>query len=439
MKKFWLGSVALCLLSAGAALATDMPIKEPVYKAVAPFSWEGLYVGVHAGYGWGEYKIVDSGNAESAKLNPTGWLGGFQIGHNGYLTSNWVLGSEIDFSFADIKDNGFTTPGAFAVTTKIDYLGTARVRLGYAMDHTLLYVTAGTAWAHVKALEAPVGAVQFAPQTYHVGWTVGGGLEYAFNQRWSAKVEYLYSDLGKYTSNNGAALAPRTGDLTLSTIKAGLNYRFGDPAPSASALPVKVRATSWSWNGSYIGAHAGYAWSDFQKVDTAATTANLNPSGWLGGFQTGYNWQFAPSWLFGIETDDSFAGLKQTGVAAGGGVGPLPATVKIDEFGSVRARLGFVMDRSLIYGTGGFAWAHLKYLEPTQEAWKEYQAGWTAGAGWEYAIDPKWSAKVEYLYADFGRTKDISGGFPISTRLTTNTVKAGLNYKFDLGEFIRGR
>lgn len=432
--------LAGCALALGAtaAGATDMPLKAAPYRPAPAFSWEGYYFGIHGGYGWGDYKITDTGNAETSKLRPTGWLGGFQLGRNGYLAPNWVLGSEIDFSAADLTDSGFTTPSAFATRTKIDYLGTARARIGYAMDRALLYATGGVAWAHVKAIEAPVGAVQFAPENYHVGWAIGGGLEYAFDPRWSAKIEYIYADLGKYTSNNGAAVSPRTGDLTLSTIKVGLNYRFGDPAPAA-ALPVKARASAWSWSGSYIGVHGGYAWTDFQKVDTAASTANLDPRGWLGGFQTGYNWQFAPNWVFGAETDDSFASLKQTGVAAGNGVGPLPANVKIDEFGSIRARLGFVVDRSLIYGTGGFAWAHLKYFEPTQMAFNEYQAGWTAGAGWEYAIDGKWSARLEYLHADFGRTKDISGGFPISTKLTADTVRAGLNYKFEWADLVRGR
>jgi outer membrane immunogenic protein len=443
MKKFLLGGAAFFLLSAGVASATDMPMKAPVYRAAAPFSWEGLYAGVHAGYGWGDYKVVDTFFGPTATLHPSGGLGGFQIGYNVYLAPNWVLGSEVDFSFADIKANGIASLLAAPVTTKIDFLGTARARLGYAMDRTLLYVTAGMAWAHVKTNETiPVGVIGtvFAPDTYHVGWALGGGLEYAFDPRWSVKVEYLYADLGSY--NNAAFGFPRSAELTLSTVKAGLNYRFGDPAPSASALPVKARPMAWSWNGSYIGANAGYARGDFHAIDNVfpGFVADLHPSGWFGGFQTGYNWQFAPNWLFGIETDDSFSGIKQSGFAV---PGPLAAKVKIDGFDTIRARLGYVMDRSLVYGTGGFALAHVKFNVTGLSTWKDYQGGWTIGGGWEYAIDAKWSAKIEYLYADFGRNSDVSGsaGGPISrsTALTMNTVKAGLNYKFDLGELLRGR
>jgi outer membrane immunogenic protein len=168
--------------------------------------------------------------------------------------------------------------------------------------------------------------------------------------------------------------------------------------------------------------------------------ANLKPSGWFGGFQGGYNWQFAPNWLFGIETDTSFAGFKNSGFAVPGGA-LFPTNVKIGELDTVRARLGYVMDRSLVYGTGGFALAHGKFNQTGVSNWKDYQGGWTIGGGWEYAIDAKWSAKIEYLYADLGRNSDITiAGVlsPRSTTLTMNTVKAGLNYKFDLGELLRG-
>jgi outer membrane immunogenic protein len=392
---------------------------------------------VHAGYGWGDYKLVDSATLQTAALHPSGGFGGFQIGYNGYLVPNWVLGTEIDFSFADIKANGITSPLAIPFTTKTDFFGTARVRLGYAMDRTLLYVTGGMAWAHVKANEsiAGIGTV-FAPDTYHVGWTLGGGLEYAFDPRWSAKVEYLYADFGSY--HNAFGFFPRSTELTLSTVKVGLNYRFGDPAPSASALPVKARAAAWSWNGSYIGAYAGEAWSDFQAFDAFAggIAANFKPNGWFAGFESGYNWQFAPNWLFGIETDNSFMDLKKSGFTTGAAV--VPANVKIDGFDTLRARLGYVMDRNLVYGTGGFALAHVKFNEIGLSISKDYQAGWTLGGGWEYAIDAKWSAKVEYLYADFGHSSDVIVNAARSTTLTMSTVKAGVNYKFDLAALLRG-
>jgi len=441
MKKLLLGSAAFFLLSAGATLAADMPVKAPVYKAAAPFSWEGLYAGVHAGYGWGDYKVLDNSFVQTANFDPKGWLGGFQIGYNEYLAPNWVLGTEIDFSFADIKANGITSPASLPVTTKINSLGTARARLGYAMDRTLLYVTGGMAWAHVKANESTGGFLLFAPDTYHVGWTLGGGVEYAFDPRWSVKVEYLYADLGSYT--NGALVANnRSTNLTLSTVKAGLNYRFGDPAPSASAMPVKAPPAAWSWNGSYIGAYAGYAWGDFQEIDNlAASVTNFHPSGWFAGFETGYNWQFAPNWLFGIEADNSFVNLKKSGFVTAFGA-PTAVNVKIDELDTLRARLGYVMDRSLVYGTGGLALAHVKFNEVGVSSWKDYRVGWTVGAGWEYAIDAKWSAKIEYLYADLGRNSDfINVGVAAGTRSTTltmNTVKAGLNYKFDLASLLGG-
>ncbi len=436
MKKILLGSAFVFMTSA--AFAADMPFKAA--PAAAPFSWAGFYIGGHAGYGWGDYKMADPFGPVTGQLDPKGWLGGFQIGYNDYIARNWVLGSEVDFSWGNIKDDGPASPAIANLSTKTDFMGTARARLGYAFDRTLIYATGGMAWAHVKSSEFVPFIVSnaFAPDTYHVGWTLGGGIEYAFDPRWSVKLEYLYSDLGHYTQTvNGTA---RREDLTLNTVKVGLNYRFGDPAPAPSALPVKARPAAWTWNGSYIGAHAGYGWGKFHEDDNVfAVTTDLDPNGWFGGFQTGYNWQYAPNWVFGIETDSSFGSVKDNGTAS---PNPFTATSKIDQFGTVRARLGYAMDRSLLYATGGFAWAHLKFNKSTNTtSWDTYEGGWTLGGGWEYAIDAKWSAKVEYLYADFGHRSDFAGVTvaALGTKLTMNTVKAGLNYKFDLADLLRGR
>jgi outer membrane immunogenic protein len=437
MKRFLLGG-AVAIFGTASAFATDLPAKAPAYKATPAYNWAGFYIGAHTGYGWGDYKMADPFGPVTGHLDPKGWLGGFQLGYNEYIAPNWVLGSEIDFSWGDIKDDGPSSPAIALLSTKTDFMGTARARLGYAFDRTLIYATGGLAWAHVKSTEFALLVNQFAPDTYHLGWTAGGGLEYALDPRWSVKVEYLYSDLGHYTQAvNGTS---RRESLTLNTVRAGLNYRFGDSAPAASAMPVKARPAAWTWNGSYIGAHAGYGWGKFHEDDPVFTvTTDLKPSGWFGGFQTGYNWQFAPNWLFGIETDNSFGSVKDNGTAS-----PIAFTAvsKIDQFGTVRARLGYVVDRSLLYATGGFAWAHLKFDKSTNTTnWDTYEGGWTVGGGWEYAIDAKWSAKIEYLYADFGHRSDSHGlaAAPLGTKLTMNTVKAGLNYKFDLADLLHGR
>ena len=445
MKKLLLGSAAFLLLSAGVASATDMPIKAPVYKAAAPFSWSGLYVGAHGGYGWGKDRFFDGSiiGGETSNFDPRGGFGGLQIGYNQQLGgTNWVLGTEFDISWGRLKDSALSSTIALPGTIKIDMFGTDRARLGYAFDRTLVYVTGGMAWSN-NDVGLTGGALRNF-DGYHVGWTAGAGLEYAFDPRWSVKIEYLYADLGKSKHLLLGGIPESTNGLSLNMVRAGINYRFGNPVESRSAMPVKGYAAAPLWTGSYIGVHAGYGWSDVAYSDgLAAQTSQLNPSGGFGGFQSGYNWQFAPSWVFGLEGDSSYASLKDRGVTSPGAV---PITAKIDDFSTVRARLGYVVDRTLFYGTGGLAYSHQKIQETAGgvavSTVKAYQVGWTAGGGIEYSINLDWSAKIEYLYADFGKDRyRYLGALGINPLdLTMNTVKVGLNYHGPVLErFFGGR
>jgi outer membrane immunogenic protein len=455
LRGLFAAGVAAAVLCSVPALGADMPVKAPA-PPVAAFIWAGLYAGVHAGYGWGTYDHLDAdfvGNP-TANFDPKGGFGGVQIGSNSLITQNWLLGSEVDFSGGDIRGSGFDTvapPITNRVSDKVDFFGTARVRLGYVVDRALIYGTGGVAWAHANGKEQGLLTNTIANEHY-VGWAAGGGIEYAFDPRWSLKLEYLYSDLGvrrEATAFGGGGNFNHT-DLTLSTVKLGLNYHVGDPVASSNstvAMPLKAApAPRFSWNGSYVGAHAGFAWSQFDGVQSNGFAVppffveSLRPRGWFGGFQAGYNWQFAPTWVFGIETDNSFVSLKASGIATAPG-GVAPAMVKVDDLGTIRARLGYALDRSLIYSTGGLAYAHQRSLiNPfgTLIGADIYDVGWTAGGGLEYAFDPRWSAKVEYLYADLGGQSTQEGAFD-HTSLKIQTVKLGLNYKFDLGELLRGR
>ncbi|SRR5579885_75317 len=444
MKKFLLGS-ALALLSANIASATDLPAKAPAYKAAAPFSWEGIYFGAHGGYGWGTSKTFDAtiGGTPAVTLDPAGGFGGLQIGYNSMIAPNWLLGTEIDFSFGDLKDNKIDS-GGFPERVKVRDFGTTRVRLGYTMDRSLIYVTGGMAWAEARFDQTSVFARRW--DNDHVGWAIGGGYEYAFDPRWSMKLEYIYADFGKWRETMdfvGGGL--QTIDLKLSTVKLGINYRFGDPAPSAASMPVKAAPARSLWSGSYVGAHVQYGWSDYSLMNAAVVpnfALNLHPTGWMGGLQAGYNWQFAPNWVFGMETDNSFGDMNKSGLATGALV---PGSVKIDNLGTVRARLGYTMDRVMVYATGGLAYARERANVATAIPFttKIYDIGWTAGGGIEYAIDPRWSAKVEYLYADLGSSRNDHSLVvltpALNSNVTVNTVKAGLNYKFDLGELLHTR
>jgi len=453
MKKFLIGGTALFVLSATAAWAADMPMKAPVYKAAAPFSWEGFYVGAHAGYGGGSYDHVEGDfvGSPTAHFDPKGWFGGVQIGKNSLIAPNWLLGSEVDLSGGDINGSGLNT-ASVRISDRIDFLGSARVRFGYVIDRTLVYATGGAAWAHAKgSAVGPLGS-SFSAENY-VGWAAGGGIEYAFDPRWSVKLEYIYSDLGHHREATffAGGSPPNTADLKLSTVKLGLNYRLGDNAPSRTiGMPVKAAPAprSW-WDGSYVGLYAGYGSDQFASVQTVgfavvppSASTNLRVKGWLGGFQTGYNWQFAPTWVFGLETDAAFTSWRATGNETAPGGFIFPTNLKLEGFSTVRARLGYALDRTLLYATGGLAYVHQREVVTTGIGTGSigndiHDIGWTVGGGLEYAIDRKWSAKIEYLYADLGgQSTTTNAPAADRTSLKVQTVRVGLNYKFEWSDLF---
>jgi outer membrane immunogenic protein len=446
MKKILLGCAAV-IFSAGIANATDLPARAPnIYKATPASSWSGFYLGAHGGYGWGDFDW-QNGNAIGlpvAPVRPAGGFGGLQLGWNGMLSPNWLLGTEADLSAGNLRDNALDS-GGVSVTGKVDLFGNVRARLGYLLDNrSLLYVTGGMAWSHNR-VDLVDGLDSEHITGYNVGWAYGGGWEYMLDPRWSFKVEYLYYDLGKWHEHTSIQGQESKGDLSFSTVKVGVNYRFGEGAGAPAAMPVKAaRAPASIWNGSYVGIHAGYVRSDLDAADTVATPArnvSLNPSGGQVGFQTGYNWLFAPNSLLGFEADNTFLRNKDDGVTSNPAVS---AHAKIDNLGTVRLRLGYLDGNSLLYATGGLAYGRVRYGEQGAAidafSTKYYNLGWTVGAGWEYSFAPRWSAKIEYLYADLGDTSDtIAGVGTMKTDLKVQTVKAGLNYRFQWSDLLGGR
>ena len=226
MKKYLLASVAaLGLVAAGAATAADLPSRKgPVVApiAYAPiFTWTGFYVGANAGYGWG---TVDSTNLGILPTfsDPDGFIGGGQIGYN-YQLGQIVLGVEADFQGADLKAS--VAGGGFTASNELNYFGTVRARVGYAFDRFLPYVTGGFAYANVKTSITGPG-VAFRDDSTQYGYTIGAGLEYAFTNNLTAKIEYLYVDLERERINTVFGTTGAKVGTDFSVVRAGLNYKF---------------------------------------------------------------------------------------------------------------------------------------------------------------------------------------------------------------------
>lgn len=239
-----LAGVASLVLATG-ALAADLPsIKgPPVYTPPPPPlpTWTGFYLGVNGGYGGGNVSFNTFDPAGLLVLHNSvssgGFIGGGQGGFNyQFPTSNFVLGGEADFDGSTVRGSyqSFVPPAAAlgTVSGKLDWLGTARARLGLAFGNILPYVTGGFAYGHVDTLSSIAGpGATFSIGQTLPGWTAGAGLEYAITHNLSFKTEYLYVDLSNENFQVPGSAATHTTHPTLNVVRAGLDWKFDWIAP----------------------------------------------------------------------------------------------------------------------------------------------------------------------------------------------------------------
>ena len=208
MKKILLASVALFGF-AGAASAADLPARAappvaPIIAAAPIFTWTGFYVGVNAGYGWlNNDRIYDPIFGFTSDDNNGGFVGGGQVGYN-YQIGSFVVGLEGDIQYADFGgDNDLFDRNSD------DWFGTVRARAGVAFGQALIYATGGFAYGDNAN-----------------GWTAGGGLEYAFTNSLSAKIEGLYVNLDRDRDILSPTATGGGNNSEFGVVRAGLNFRF---------------------------------------------------------------------------------------------------------------------------------------------------------------------------------------------------------------------
>jgi outer membrane immunogenic protein len=208
------------------------------------------------------------------------------------------------------------------------------------------------------------------------------------------------------------------------------------PAAPAYKAPAYVPAPVWNWNGFYLGVEGGGGWARTNQADTSGvTTGNYNQSGGLAGGTAGWNWQFN-NFVFGLEGDLSWAninGTVSTPICAGG-----TCFTNLQWFATERARAGFTWGQFLVYATGGAAEASIKAGQDAcggvlTICGTNSRLGWTVGGGVEAMFAPNWSAKLEYLYADFGTHTSYTPIIPVNVTERVNIVRAGINYHFNWG------
>jgi outer membrane immunogenic protein len=204
------------------------------------------------------------------------------------------------------------------------------------------------------------------------------------------------------------------------------------PLVSPQLAPAALAASTWT--GFYAGVQGGFGAGHSDGTQNAGGSFfpvvpySIDPRGFLGGGHAGYNLQIG-HWVLGVEGDIEAADVKGLTTFSTAGHDYF-FNAKADMLASARARAGFGQNNWLLYATGGLAFGDVS--TPPLNALNDMRAGWTLGAGFEYAINPAWSARLEYRYTDLG-TKRANGGEPGATddnAFNFHAVRIGVSYKF---------
>jgi outer membrane immunogenic protein len=201
--------------------------------------------------------------------------------------------------------------------------------------------------------------------------------------------------------------------------------------PRRTEIPTKAAAYMaqvYNWTGLYLGINGGGAWGR-SSFDGGLGTGSFNTSGGLVGGTLGYNWQVNQA-VFGLETDldwTNISGTSTTNCAPG-------CQTKNTWLGTTRGRLGYAAGNGILpYLTGGLAYGNIKASVPGFAGASTTKAGWTVGAGLEFALASNWTTKAEYLYVDLGKIDcGAACGVPApdNVKFNAHILRAGLNYRF---------
>jgi opacity protein-like surface antigen len=269
----------MALASSVPVYAADMaPIPMAPVPIALPFDWEGFYVGAHTGavtdsVSFTQTNVSWSGNVipttsvntgESGTLRASNVIGGLQAGYNWVLPGPYLFGIEADISGTDISSTVLTSPpgdpSAVAQwNDKVNTYGSARARLGYIAGPWLFYATGGFGWEYDKLtrtqltapifngapfidINAPQAGTAITASRLRAGWVAGAGVEWAFARTWTVKLEYLHFDTQSELLSSGtfnfssvggpplkqlsSSVTAQTSNLTLDTVRVGLNYTF---------------------------------------------------------------------------------------------------------------------------------------------------------------------------------------------------------------------
>ena len=231
-------------------------------------------------------------------------------------------------------------------------------------------------------------------------------------------------------------------------------------ADMPTKAPAPTASSAYDWTGFYVGGNAGYSWgtSDFASpggiagaLDVSQPINSFNEAGsWSFGVQGGYNYMLPNRFVVGAEADVTFPSFQTAAPfyslvpVSIGGISTLNTPFGSETYsetvldsGTVRGRIGYAPGNWLFYATGGFAWTYnqltlINNVTGTTDTPFLWRLGWAAGAGVEVPVAPHWTARLEYLYTDYGNESVLfaQNGQRFSSDYSLNEVRAGLNYQF---------
>jgi len=423
-------------------------VKAPIYKApVAVSNWTGCYAGLHGGGGFLADPFVLGGSDSNPVPQSSGGFAGGQLGCD-YQTGALVLGLEGEAAWSRIinrVDQSGASIQSVDKSSDLVWSGDVAARAGVAIDRGLFYGKAGLAAGRVAfSFTRSDGVFDNGAGTL-AGLLLGAGIEYALAPNWSVLLEYdriAYAGRAVHFATSGIPPFSEDVSATVNEARAGINYRFGGaPLPSARGgsrnfAQRLLPAPTIDWTGCYAGINAGGGIIDDTFVPPFAG-ATPRGGGAIAGAQAGCNLQ-AGIMVFGLEGQAAWSGLvNQT---SGSGLGSKnniteQASDRARWNGDLAVRTGIAFDRALFYGKAGVAAGRFDFFA-VDNIGDFLQGGATLtglllGLGVEYAFAPNWSAKLEYDHVGYlSRNIDLGAQASTNESVTTNTVKAGINYKF---------
>ena len=228
--------------------------------------------------------------------------------------------------------------------------------------------------------------------------------------------------------------------LSIACAPATLAADMSTKAPMYTKAPMA--APAFSWTGFYLGGDVGYGWGRSSGTGTDSAGLGLTPydydtNGVIGGGFLGYNYQIN-QFVVGVEADWQVADLKGNSGSFIASGGPYTFSTNVNNYGSLRGRLGYAVDRWLVFATGGWAWGYASTSfaftgTPPFSTNSGNRSGWTGGGGVEYAITNNWLARLEYRYTDLGSRAYVdvpNNSADNGNRITVNDVRLGVAYKF---------